>query len=258
MKVIPFFIIFVETIDIMKNIHILLTDQPSRLYIVNSISELSFSNGLLPQVKGTKNQHIYITSDEDIKENDWGLSKLNEIILFGRSYNEKFYKKIILTTDQLLIADGVQSIDNEFLKWFVKNPTCEYVEVKSYWKLLGNDYEHNGYATLFYEYVKEEPKQELPTYDESIQQILTAHKIPKELFGQEEPKQETLEEAAECKSHHSEEDFIRGAKWQEERMYSEDEVDELVNNLIDKFLNYNGSSVDNEKLKWFYQQIKKK
>ena len=58
-----------------------------------------------------------------------------------------------------------------------------------------------------------------------------------ELIG-EEPKQETLEDVA-------------------ERMYSEDEVDKLVNNLIDKFLNYNGSSVDNEKLKWFYQQIKK-
>ena len=47
-------------------------------------------------------------------------------------------------------------------------------------------------------------------------------------------------------------------KWQEERMYSEEEVDELVNNLIDKFLNYNGSSIDSEKLKWFYQQLKKK
>ena len=45
---------------------------------------------------------------------------------------------------------------------------------------------------------------------------------------------------------------------QAERMYSEDEVDELVNNLIDKFLNYNGSSIDSEKLKWFYQQLKKK
>ena len=69
---------------------------------------------------------------------------------------------------------------------------------------------------------------------------------------------ETLEDAAECKSHHSEEDFIRGAKWQAERMYSEEEVDELVNNLISKFLNYNGSLIDSEKLKWFYQQIKKK
>jgi hypothetical protein len=30
-------------------------------------------------------------------------------------------KKIILTTDLDLIKDGVQSIDNEFLEWFVKN-----------------------------------------------------------------------------------------------------------------------------------------
>ena len=90
-------------------------------------------------------------------------------------------------------------------------------------------------------------------------------------------------------SESAKQDFIAGATWQAERislmeielnhtktllescekaledrdkkaqrMYSEDDVDELVNNLIDKFLNYNGSSVDNEKLKWFYQQIKKK
>ena len=42
------------------------------------------------------------------------------------------------------------------------------------------------------------------------------------------------------------------------KLYTEDEVDELVNNLIDKFLNYNGSYTDNEKLKLFYQQIKSK
>jgi len=79
-----------------------------------------------------------------------------------------------------------------------------------------------------------------------------------ELIG-EEPKQETLEEAAERLIKLNRQDaFYEGAKWQAERMYSEEEVDELVNNLIDKFLNYNGSSVDNEKLKWFYQQIKKK
>ena len=38
-------------------------------------------------------------------------------------------KKIILTTDQDLIKDGVQAIDDEFLEWFVKNPNCEFVEV---------------------------------------------------------------------------------------------------------------------------------
>ena len=72
---------------------------------------------------------------------------------------------------------------------------------------------------------------------------------------------ETLEEAAAnlvdpnlCKT----DNWIAGANWQAKRMYSEEEVDELVNNLIDKFLNYNGSYVDNEKLKLFYQQFKNK
>ena len=37
---------------------------------------------------------------------------------------------IILTTNNLLIKDGVQAIDVEFLEWFVKNPSCEEVEVE--------------------------------------------------------------------------------------------------------------------------------
>ena len=41
-------------------------------------------------------------------------------------------------------------------------------------------------------------------------------------------------------------------------MYTEGEVDNIVYTLIDKFLNYNGSYSDNEKLKDLYQQIKKK
>jgi hypothetical protein len=38
-------------------------------------------------------------------------------------------KKIVLTTDPNLIKEGVQSIDDEFLKWFEKNSSCEFVEV---------------------------------------------------------------------------------------------------------------------------------
>ncbi len=77
------------------------------------------------------NQNIYITSDEEIKEGDWFLEKA------GRQYPihwndvdklNRHCKKIILTTDPLL--DGVQAIDDEFLEWFVKNPSCESVEVK--------------------------------------------------------------------------------------------------------------------------------
>ena len=53
----------------------------------------------------------------------------------------------------------------------------------------------------------------------------------------EEPKQETLEEAAEKYDENDPNDeygksyraFIEGAKWQQERMYSEEEVKEIIN-----------------------------
>lgn len=40
------------------------------------------------------------------------------------------------------------------------------------------------------------------------------------------------------------------------KLYTEADVDKLVNNLIDQFLRYNGSSIDNEKLKDIYQKLK--
>ena len=50
----------------------------------------------------------------------------------GAQYSSK-QNVIILTTDQDLIADGIQSIDDEFLEWFVKNPSCEYVDQRLVW-----------------------------------------------------------------------------------------------------------------------------
>jgi hypothetical protein len=179
----------------MKNIHVLPTAQPSRLF--------KFANELhldtIPK-DYYKKYNIYITSDEDIKEDDWGLSKLNEVILFGRSYNEKFYKKIILTTDQDLIADGVQAIDDEFLEWFIKNPTCEFVEVQKW----------TNYSEVKYKLI-----------------------IP-----QEEPKQETLEEFIESQPYYGtctteyKEGIEEGAKWQSQRMYSEEDLEKAFKHGI--------------------------
>lgn len=129
-------------------------------------------------------------------------------------------KKIILTTDPDLIADGVQGIDNEFLRWFIKNPTCEFVEVK---ELLSN----NGNAFYGYKIIipQEESKQD---YKPNSCDIIfeTAALI--------ENKQETLEEAVEkyakVKSSSSvfkeahKKDFIEGANWQAKKMYSEEEM----------------------------------
>jgi hypothetical protein len=49
---------------------------------------------------------------------------------FPKSFINGIDKKIILATDTKLIADGVQAIDDDFLEWFIKNPTCEEIETK--------------------------------------------------------------------------------------------------------------------------------
>ena len=131
----------------MKNVHILSTDQPSRLYLEYGNGDLCLSNNLLPQTSRSNNQHIYITSDGEIKQGDWTLmfddfgnlflcDKPQQYLGIEKGHHlNKGLRKIILTTDPTLIADGVQSIDDEFLEWFVnlewfvKNPTCEFVKV---------------------------------------------------------------------------------------------------------------------------------
>jgi hypothetical protein len=75
-------------------------------------------------------------------------------------------RKIILTTDQDLIKDGVQAIDDEFLEWFVKNPSCEEVELKKSFKANPKYNEQNqlfekvGYWKYKIIIPKEEAKQE--------------------------------------------------------------------------------------------------
>jgi len=106
----------------MKNLFSLPTEKPSRLF--------KFANQLhldtIPK-DYYKKYNIYITSDEEIKDGDW--IKWGEAIYKANKKYIPPFKKIILTTDQDLIADGVQAIDDEFLEWFVKNPSCEFVHV---------------------------------------------------------------------------------------------------------------------------------
>ena len=81
-------------------------------------------------------------------------------------------KKITLTTDQDLINDGVQEIDDEFLEWFVKNPKCEFIEVIDKLRYFNIDElreRHlNGLPYIYHEKIgyqiiipKEEPKKEI-------------------------------------------------------------------------------------------------
>jgi hypothetical protein len=173
----------------MKNIYLLPTEKLSRLF--KFANELHLDNTPKDYYK---KYNIYITSaNEEIKEGDWcivgnGVSKLNTQFTSKEEINTN-WKKIILTTDQDLIKNGVQKIDDEFLEWFVKNPSCEFVDVYND-KSVGYEYDH--YSII----------------------------IP-----QEEPKQETLEEAARKWYSNTKlfdkgelNAFIAGAKWQTEKM----------------------------------------
>ena len=136
----------------MKNIYLLPTDKPSRLYYNGTSYKDPNSTMAMDwfiSSAGYKPQNIYITSNEEIKEGDYYVHVSNDIngveyktINYchkpHRKQDNEWYvdgmysnqcKKIILTTDSDLINDGIQAIYDDFLEWFVKNPSCEVVEV---------------------------------------------------------------------------------------------------------------------------------
>jgi thiol-disulfide isomerase/thioredoxin len=213
------------------------------------------------------NQQIYITTDEEIKEGDFFLYDETTIryktngteyhggdlchISGNRRYPVSESKKIILTTNPLL--DGVQAIDDEFLEWFVKNPSCEEVEVGYGWIRL-TETNNEGYWVSIPNNQFEMQQEELEevecnncgylmslTEDESIYVCYNSECTSCYEEYEEEPKQETLEEAAEnyavqyliedeqeIDSVNRKQSFKAGAKWQAERMYSEEEVIDLL------------------------------
>jgi len=123
----------------MKNIHILPTQNEitSKLFKVSNELKLTRKYDFY---NGAKYQNIYITSDKEIKEGDWVI-KISSIYKGGgiaqkysfidAQFEDIIFKKIILTTDTNLIKDSVQVIEDEFLEWFVKNPNCEKIEIKT-------------------------------------------------------------------------------------------------------------------------------
>ena len=178
----------------MKNIHLIPTDKPSNITIRKRTGELVYDAEPFTHDEWDviSNQNIYITSDEEIKEGDWCLElQTGKIFRAGLSVGtdyEDLFKKIILTTDQDLIKDGVQAIDDEFLEWFVKNPSCEYVEVGKTNKLIDNYAEKHEYKweVKYQIYIpKKEPKQHVEFINNNIEEFDNKLK---------EVKQETLEE----------------------------------------------------------------
>jgi hypothetical protein len=247
----------------MKNIHLVPTDKPSRLFKVSGELKLTRNFDFY---NGSEYQNIYITSDEEIKEDDWvvkisslykGGGNVQKYSFIDTQFEDITFKKIILTTDQDLIKDGVQVIDDTFLQWFVKNPSCEHVSVQKRY----SDFTVEPFVGYKIIIPQEEPKQECEHIKEygCIKDICTCNTGPK---------QETLEEAAKkryiegvyvingidiCDA--SKECFIEGAKWQAERMYSEEEVEKMVRAAYtfgEKEFKYFGA------FKEWFEQFKKK
>jgi hypothetical protein len=177
----------------MRNIYILPTENSSRLsYNKDGVLELH----RLQWRKGTQN--IYITSDEKPKQGEWSLYQ-NKIHKCIEDIVGDEFKKIILTTDVDLIKDGVQAIDDEFLEWFVKNPSCESVGV------VVENYKED-------EWVDDDFGGEIYVFEYERYKII---------IQKEEHKQETLEEVAKKQWGNVHRTgvlgFIEGAKWQQEQ-----------------------------------------
>jgi hypothetical protein len=140
----------------MKNIHVIPTSSPSKIFYI--AENFHLEKGQLIEPKSYHN--VYITSDEEIKvDGDWYYNTVTNAIFqmkYLTEYNPEQDKKIILTTDQDLIKDGVQSIDDKFLEWFIKNPSCEIVEIKPKLSYIDGKYIDSLKIII----PQEEPKQE--------------------------------------------------------------------------------------------------
>jgi len=201
----------------MKNIHVLPTDKPSIL--IKDIWKNTFSlvENFNTNHTDFKAQNIYITSDEEIKEGDWCIlfkDKKDYIFKALSVDNYSNCKKIILTTDQDLIKDGVQVIDDEFLEWFVKNLSCEKVEYdKNYNRSNGKYY----YKIII---PKEEPKQE--TLEEVAETIADKIRFQMDIVAMDFENQ--VETSMKVFYKVLENLLFEAEKEQQERMYSDEEV----------------------------------
>lgn len=241
--------------------------------------EKASNNGFIPH-------YIYITSSEDIKDGDWVfdnyakinlVQKVRRCDLDSSHYKNGSWKKIILTTDPKLIADGVQKIDNEFLEWFVKNSSCDFVKVESYKIDKEWDEKHTQFNPIYpmknkYKIIisQEEPKQD-STEDwkeledaELCEPLKSWDELKQETLEYREKRAEELLKAyksifVDCSENYkAKRGFIEGANYQAERMYSEEDMIRFMQYIISNPDLVSTSSVSETTAKYYIEQFKKK
>jgi len=119
----------------MKNIHLVPTKEPSRLCYDKDNNLLFAPNDGFNIADGK--QQIYITSDRKAKKGDSVILPNGGMLKNIREWEVENYLKngvdikvIALATEEDLVSNGIQAIDDEFLEWFVKNSSCEFIETK--------------------------------------------------------------------------------------------------------------------------------
>ena len=228
----------------MKNVHVLSPDIPSKLLKNIFLGLAMIKDFTLDLFQSTKFVNVHITNSAEIEDQEVHLcTKYNQLHSHKHRNNTDTCKKIILTTDQDLINDGVQAIDDEFLDWFVKNSSCEVVKIDSIpVNEFGSEIIVTGYG-----------------FDKFIYKIIIPKEEPKQdtTLEEREPYWDLVDAKAEQNNRIDLDAYangvLDGVKWQGEKSYSEEEVyDILVEHTA--FLFQGGKSTLSE---WF-KQFKKK
>jgi hypothetical protein len=256
----------------MKNIYVIPTDKPSRLWINTINGELVLDK----EANELHAQNIYITSDEKLP---YDSSIFNSGAFYHRDPvgdvhiitkhtfkpNPHFCKRIILTTDQDLIKDDVQAIDDEFLEWFVKNLSCESVSVnKQYITPLGDvvdfcyDNERLNYKIII---PKEEPKQDTvgKEFYESADKVITVKRQEKKphSFCETPEEQCTMNYCDENGCQNRVRHLVEPKQEQDKNKYSEEEVLDLIYKR-DLYLLNRDEEIELELPEEWFEQFKKK
>jgi hypothetical protein len=229
----------------MKNIFLIPTPKESRLWRDLDSNKLRFENISKPnsnECTKCSNEYVYITSDSKFVRDEYitdGIEVIKatpKLVDAQGLVDRRDWKKIIITTDPELIKDGVHPIGEEFLKWFVENPTCIKVEVVyGLFNPMGRQVDPNdlgqNHSKCVWKYkiitTKEEPKLQCKDCNDNLTDCTCIEDTV-------DMKQETLEEAADRYFPFAEKiggetytafrGFMTGTKWQQERSYSEEDM----------------------------------
>ena len=172
---------------------------------------------------------LYIISNtENVDENCWLITN-GKLVQVSYLLSNEVAKgnKVILTTNKLLIKNGVQAIDAEFLEWFCsKNGKVGYIESKQGRTCTNNCSVVCGECQIFDK--KPITNLEKLLFPELVTELVGYYKNTQLV---EKPK-EVVEKTT--------------------KMYSEEEVKTIINDIVEKHCTYfRQETKDSVKLEWF-------